>query len=431
MRRAASATPHPHRSARRVALALLVITLAAAAPVSAAPPVPAANAAVINTWNQLAVSTVTAGAPGPTAFNYFAFVHLAMYNAVVGITGEYELYRWTAEAPESASPEAAAAAAAHRVLRAYFGANKAVAQNLNRQLEASLALVPNGAAKLRGVAFGELAADHIIALRANDGRNAFVNVPTGTTPGHWRPEPMTALFATAWMGGVTPLAIQSATQFAPRPPPSINSEEYLEDFIEVRDYGRNTSTVRTAAQTQTAFFFSDAGIGPVQGGLRAYATAHNLDISDRARMFAAVETAIADGAITVWNAKLRHMWWRPITAIRNADGDGNPDTATVENWTPLIGTPPYPDWPSGLCAVIGATSTVLERLNGDGTLGLTITSAAAGVTRTYATKALISADAVSARVWSGIHFRTADELSIDIGTSVANYALDNYFQPTD
>ncbi len=181
----------------------------------------------------------------------------------------------------------------------------------------------------------------------------------------------------------------------------------------------------------TARFFSDAGIGPMQAALRDFATRNELDIDDSARMFAAVDTSIADGAITVWYAKLQYMWWRPITAIRNADTDGNPATAGVPGWTPRIGTPAYPEWPSGLCSVIGAVSTALTRLNGDGVLDINITSAAAGgVTRHYATKEELTEEA-DARVWSGVHFRTADEVSIGTATQVANWTLDHYFQPTD
>jgi len=132
----------------------------------------------------------------------------------------------------------------------------------------------------------------------------------------------------------------------------------------------------------------------------------------------------------VWKGKLQYMWWRPITAIRNADIDGLDETTAVPGWTPRIGTPPYPDWPSGLCSVVGAVSTTLQRLNGNNTLDLTITSGAAGETRNFATKALIAEQAIDARVWSGIHFRTADEVSITIGTNVANWVLDHYFQPT-
>ena len=162
--------------------------------------------------------------------------------------------------------------------------------------------------------------------------------------------------------------------------------------------------------------------------------ATRLDIDDSARMFAAAETAIADGAITVWNAKLQYMWWRPVTAIRDAAIDGDPNTLGLPGgavWSSRITTPPYPDWPSGLCSVVGAASTVVQRLNGNDTLDLKITSAAAGETRTFATKSQITTEAVDARVWSGIHFRTADVVSIGIGSDVADYVLDHYFQPTD
>ena len=431
MRHASSTTTPSTRSAWRVAPALLLATtVVAATPVAAAPaPAPAASAAVVSTWNGIAVSTVTAGAPGPTAFNYFAFVHLAMYNAVVGITGEYELYKWDKHAPTGASPEAAAAAAAHRLLVHYF---PSATLTLNGHLNASLDLVPDGGAQDKGIAYGVKAADHIIALRANDGRGAFVTVPTGTGAGHWQPLSAlpSAAFATAWMGGVTPLAIPSATEFAPGAPPAIGSAEYNADFEEVRLLGdaADPLNARSDEMDTTAKFFSDAGIGPMQAALRQYAADNALDIDDSARMFAAVDTAIADGAITVWNAKLQYMWWRPITAIR---------AAGYTTWTPFIGTPAYPEWPSGLCSVVGSVGTALTSLDSDGVINLTIRSQAAGspatgpLQRIYATAADIADDAVDARVWSGIHFRTADVASIEIGADVATYVLDNYFQPTD
>jgi hypothetical protein len=431
VRNVSSTSIFTRRSVWRGAAALLTLLMLSVAPVGAARPVPAAKAAVITTWNQIAVSTVTAGGASPTNFNYFAFVHLAMYNAVAGITGEYELYRWDKHAPTNASPEAAAAAAAHRILVTYF---PAAAATLDAQLAASLALVPDGGPQDKGISYGVRAADNIIALRANDGRGAPVTVPVATEPGDWMPTPPGfAPFSSAVLGGVTPLAIESATQFAPGPPPAINSATYTKEFDEVRILGdiAAPSDVRTDAMEQTAKFFSDAGIVPMHAALRKFATDNALDIDDSARMFAAVDTSIADGAITVWYAKLQYMWWRPVTAIRMADTDGNDSTVGVPTWTPLITTPPYPEWPSGLCSVVGATSTVLTRLNGNGMLNLTITSAAAGETRTYATSAQIAQEAVDARVWSGIHFRTADEASIAIGSAVANYTLDHYFQPTN
>jgi hypothetical protein len=425
-----TSTHHPRRPARRVILALLLVsTLVAATPVAASPPPGAANARVITTWNEIAVNTVTnnGAAASPTSFNYFAFVHLAMYNAVVGITGEYELYDWDKHAPAGASPEAAAAAAAHRVLSNYF---PAAAANLNAQLAASLALVPDGGAQDKGISYGVRAADNIIALRMNDGRNAVVNVPIADAPGEWVPA-ASGSFLSAWLGGVTPLAIESATQFAPGAPPELTSDTYTTEFNEVKRVGDINAplTDRSAAMTQTARFFSDAGILPIQGALRELATRRGLDIDDSARLFAAVDTSIADGAITVWHAKLQYMWWRPITAIRMGDTDLNDATVGDPAWTPLIGTPPYPDWPSGLCSVVGATTTALTRLNG--MVDLNIRSAAANETRYYATTADIAQSAIDARVWSGIHFRTADEVSMVIGTDVANYVVDNYFQPTD
>ena len=191
----------------------------------------------------------------------------------------------------------------------------------------------------------------------------------------------------------------------------------------------NVGSKRTATQTQTALFFSDVGVGPLQAGLRDLVTRRGLDISDSARLFAAVDLSLADAAIAVWDGKLHYGWWRPITAIREADTDGNPKTAGIPGWTPLIVTPPYPDWPSGLNGVIGAASTVLSRLNLGGMVDLNLTSAAAGVTRHYDLAADIQQDAIDARVYSGIHFRTADEVAIVMGTQIANWALDHYFAP--
>ena len=196
------------------------LALVTAAPVAAKPPVPDADPAVITFWNEVTVTTVSAPA-SPTNFLYFAFTHLAMYNAVVGITGEYEMYRWDKHAPTNASPEAAAAAAAHRVLTTYFPAQKA---NLDAKLTQSLAGVADGGPQDKGIAWGVRAADRIIALRVGDGRNAAVTIPLAPVPngrGHWEPTPpgFASFAGTAWLGGVTPIAIASADTLDPGPPP--------------------------------------------------------------------------------------------------------------------------------------------------------------------------------------------------------------------
>jgi len=169
---------------------------------------------------------------------------------------------------------------------------------------------------------------------------------------------------------------------------------------------------------------------PYQAALRDLVTRQGLDISDSARLFAAVETSLADAIIAAWDGKFFYGWWRPITAIQGADTDGNPNTAGVPGWTPLIPTPPYPDWPSGLSSVTGALSTTLSRLNPNGQVDLIITSTAAAETRHYLTAAAMQQDVINARVWSGIHFRTADEVGVATGIKVGNWALDHYFAPT-
>lgn len=428
-----------------VACATLTTIVAAvyARPAAGAHSPAAADPAVIAAWDAVMVSTIAGPAPNGAgkanveAFFWFPFVQAAVYNAVNGITGEYELYKWHAKAPKGASPQAAAAAAAHGVLMEYFGTgdfvnSEAIAANLNAALATSLAQIPDGVPKDQGIHYGELAAERLVELREDDGRFAPVVFDMPLAPGVWRPTPPAlAPFFGAWLGQVEPFVLDSPSQFRPGPPPPIMSDLYVEEFEEVRDYGVNVGSLRTPAQTETARFFTDVTIGPMQTALRDLATRRGLDISDSARLFAAVNLSVADAAIAVWDGKFHYGWWRPITAIREADTDGNPSTTGVPGWTPLIVTPPYPDWPSGLCAVIGAASTVLSQLNPDGRVDLSLSSVAAGVTRQYDFAADIQRDAVDARVFSGIHFRTADEVSIAIGAQVANWALDHHFAPAE
>jgi hypothetical protein len=440
MHRASSTSTNPRRLVRRAISALVVsATLIAASPAAGAQAPAAADPAVITAWNAIAVRTIAGPAPSGAgkanaeAFLWYAFVQAAVYNAVVGITGDYELYEWNARAPKGASPQAAAATAAHRVLRTYFGGTATIAAALDADLTASLGQVPDGVPKEQGIRYGLRAADRLISLRVDDGRFAPItyNPPNPSAPGVWRPTPSAnAPFFDPWLGQVDPLVLNSLTQFAPGPPPAIASDLYVREFNEVRDYGVREGSRRSAGQTETARFFSDIPIVPLQTSLRDLVTRRHLNISDSARLFAAVELSIADSIGTVWNAKLQYAWWRPITAIREADTDGNPATAAVTGWEPLITTPPYPDWPSGLTSVIGAISTTLTRLNADGRVDLNITSAAAGnVTRHYDDAAAFQREAVDARVWSGIHFRTADDVSVVIGRQVANWTLDHYFAP--
>lgn len=218
-----------------------------------------------------------------------------------------------------------------------------------------------------------------------------------------------------------------AESVRPGPPPAINSALYVQELEEVQDYGVSTNSLRSPEQTETALFFSDTGGAPLQAALRDLVTRRHLNIGASARLLAAVDLSLADAIIAVWDGKYHYGWWRPITAIREADDDGNPDTDGVPGWTRLLVTPPYPDWPSGLSSIIGAASRALERLNPNGKVNLTITSVAAGVTRHYSDAADWRQGVIDARVWSGIHFRTADRSGVALGIRVANWALNHYF----
>jgi len=180
-------------------------------------------------------------------------------------------------------------------------------------------------------------------------------------------------------------------------------------------------------------FTTDIAIGPYQAALRDVTARHPMDISDTARLFAAVDMSMTDAIIAVWDAKYHYGYWRPITAIRWAGGDGNRGTVRDPSWEPFIptGTPPYPEYVSGFNGVTGAFTGSLSEILGDDDLDLNITSVAAGVTRHYDTAEALNQDGIDGRVYLGIHFRTADEVAIDMGTQVADWALDHYFEPED
>ena len=415
-----------------LAAALLAASIGATAngaPSGAADPV------VITDWNATMVATIVtdAGKGNAEGLLWYSFVQAAVYNAVNGITHRYELYQWNVRGPRAASPEAAAAAAAHGVLLHYFPAS---ATRLNTAYDASLAKIPDGSAKNQGVRYGERAAARIIELRTDDGRNAPITLDVPLAPGVWRPTPpANAPMFDPWLSQVRPLTLTSPDQFRPAAPPALTSTTYTTEFNEVKAFGAKTGSSRTELQTQTALFFSDIPIGPLQGSLRDLATRRGLDISDSARLFAAADLSGADSSIAAWDGKFHYHWWRPITAIRLAADDGNDATAADPAWESLLTNPAYPDYPSGLCNLMAAVGRSVTRVLGDGTIDLNITSVAAGtpgspLTRHYATAADLNNEAIDARVWSGIHFRTADVVASQMGTQVADWALDHYFQPT-
>src|SRR5215469_7522441 len=227
-------------------------SLASSLPVTSS----ADDPAVISDWNEIAVGALVGDTTTQPIEDilYMGFVQAAVYNAVVGIEGRYEPYRFHAHAPRGASAQAAAVAAAHKVLVTYVPSAQA---DLDARYATSLAQIPDGTAKTQGTAFGTRAAESLIQLRANDGRNAPILFTKPPAPGVWRPTPQALLPMSApWLGFVTPLLVHSATQFAPPAPPALASARYTRDFAEVKALGSGSSTERTPAQTSTAQFFS-------------------------------------------------------------------------------------------------------------------------------------------------------------------------------
>jgi hypothetical protein len=414
-----------------LAAAALLTTLATGTATAATTTtVPAGDPTVVTDWNALAVTTLTGDATKPAveAILYMAFVHAAVYDAVVGVEGRYAPYRFHAHAPRGTSAQAAAVVAAHRILVTYVPSAQAT---LDTASAASLARLPDGKAKTRGIAFGTRAADNLIRLRADDGRNAPIVFTQPPAPGVWRPTPPGfAPMVDPWMGFVTPLLVRSATQFAPPAPPALTSDRYTRDFNEVKALGSATSTARTAAQTSTALFYSGLANVQLQAMLRDQVSLRHLDIVDAARMFAAADMSAADTIISVWYAKYVHGFWRPSTAINLADTDGNPATDPDPGWVPLRPDPAYPEYPSGYNGFAAAVSRALENDFHTRHLQLTVISTAVpGVERHYDTGRALRQDVVDGRMWLGVHFRFADTAARDMGVRLADWALDHYFQP--
>ena len=426
------------RSLAKGTAAVLLTSLVVTAPMTATAKDTAANRsanpAVISEWNQIAQTTLLADTAKSLLedFLYMGFVHAAVYNAVVGIEGRYEPYKFRTRAPQGASSQAAAVAAAYKILVTYSPA--AQHPGLETAYAASLAKIPDDKAKTRGVTFGELTADTLIKQRADDGRNpAPISATQVPAPGVWRPTPPGLLpGAVPWMGSVTPLLVRSGAQFGePGPPPSMKSAKYTREFNEVKALGSANSTQRTTKQTDTAKFYSGNPLIQFNAALRDQVKVRKLDIIDAARMFAAVDMSVADGVISIWHSKYLYNFWRPITAIQLAETDGNPTTAADPNWAPMLVTPPYPEYVSGYSGVIGAYASALQETFQTRHLQLTFTSTAVPGTRVYDSGDEAVQEVVDARIWLGIHFRSADVRGARMGQQVAEWALDRYFRPVD
>jgi hypothetical protein len=365
---------------------------------------------------------------------YTAYVQAAVYDAVTKIEGRYVPYHDFSADPEGALPEAAVAAAARTTLDHYLPDQT---DSVDAQYAAYLTALP-AAGKAAGITVGEAAAKDIIALRADDGRNA----PTATygdptlpvVAGRWQVVPPATTAATPWLAFLQPFLLENPDQFRAPGPPSLASHGWAEDFNETKLYGSLTSLARTSEQTATAFFWNANGINQGTQTLRDVATQHGFDLVDTARLLAMGELVEADAAIACFDSKYHYLFWRPYTAIRHAELDGNSATEADPTWLPLANTPNHPEYPAAHGCITGALAEVVARALHTRRIDLTIWGATNGgttltTTRHFETVKELDREIVNARVWIGFHYRHSGIAGIKLGRAVAHWTLQRYFRP--
>lgn len=385
--------------------------------------------AVVERWSAIATRTVVAenSVRPPVSALYTAFASLAVHDAVVAIEGGFEPYADRPRARRGSSSEAAAATAAYEVLRHYFPSS---ADALKKDYDAELAGVDEGLAG--GVRVGRAAAATLVELRADDGRgDTTVTVPTGDGPGEWvATTPGVGMYA-PWLGHVDPLVIGDVDRFELAGPPALRSRQYARELEEVRTYGAKDGSARTPAQTGTAMFWTVNPIAQLQRATGDLAARRELDIAETARAFAILDSSVADALIVAWREKLEHPFWRPETAIPRADTDGNRRTTADPDWTPLTASPPYPEYPSGHATVVGASTEALAEVFGRRRLVVNVPSFVETTpARRYESLRELDEEAMDARIWQGIHFRTAMEDANELGHEVGDWVADHRFGPT-
>jgi hypothetical protein len=422
-----------HRT-RRAGLLIAATALVALA-VSAS-----ARADTVTDWNAIATTAIvtTASQPPHASTLSLAMVQGAVYDAVNATDRGHRPYLVAPRARRSDSQEAAAATAAFEVLAALFPSQLPTLQPL---YDASLAAVPDGHRRRGGIAAGAAAAAAMLAARANDGRNGPFTFRIGSKPGAWRPAPPNfGLDPAPWVGNVRPFLVPSAAMIRSDPPNRLGSTAYAEEFNEVKQIGSLTSATRTADQTEAAIFWQDHGPALWNRVFRALSARHGLDIADNARLFAIANLASADGAIGCWHSKYHWNFWRPITAIREAASDGNTATIADPAWTPLFDpatpqfgsplvTPGFPDHPAGHGCISGAIVHTLQDFFGTDKIGFSAVSDRTRTTRHFDRFSEALKEIIDARVWAGIHFRTADIHGAMLGKKIARWLADHHFQP--
>lgn len=381
----------------------------------------AARADVVLDWNAIAIRTMTSPPPAVNPFfqaRFMAITQLAVFEAVNAVQGGHQPYLGSIAKAPGASADAAAIAAAYRVLVTYFPSPATVAA-LDGDRAAYLAAIPDGPAKASGIATGEAAAAAMIALRANDGSAPVPPyVPTSAGAGEWQLTPGCTGGVFYQWPGLMPFGITSAADFIPPPPPDLSSNRYLKDLLEVKRVGGVDSTERPQDRTDVARFY--ASISPSQAlnmAARQLSAARGDSMAENARALALLNMAINDGLIVSFATKYQYNLWRPITAIRA----GNDVVAADPTFTPLVNTPCFPSYTSNHAAGTNSGLEVLRRLYGAAGHSLALTHPVLPMTLQYTALEQIADDVDDARVYGGIHFRFDQEEGGRLGREVATH----------
>jgi hypothetical protein len=390
-------------------------------------PLTAAAGNVITDWDEKAVSIVQTGTvpPPPTAFRTIALLHVAMFDAVNSIEPRYKPYKIQLPAAPDTSKEAAAAAVAGEVL---IKLAPDAAADIQSALTSYLATLPDGEGKSKGVELGQKVAAQILETRANDGASAPDAYRPKTKPGVYIPTPITV---GSQFPNVTPFAMTSPSQFRPKPPPSLRSEQWTRDYNEIKDLGEKNSIRRTARQTEDARFWLLVGPRSTHSLPRQVAVASNMGVLDSARFMALVSIATMDAMIAVFDAKYKYEFWRPITAIRNCDIDGNPATERVATWQPIDMTPMHPEYPCAHCITSSAIAAVIETVLGTEEIPeVALTSPyAPGVTHRFTDLRAYTEEVANARIYAGFHYRSSTIVGREMGQKIGDWAVKSVMQP--
>jgi len=380
-------------------------------------------------WNQIALTTALT-TPGTQI--YLTYTNLAMYNAMNAIDRHYQQYGPEFHGPRNASQEAAAISAAFQILLYYFPAQSATLQS---RYDSAIAAIPDGQAKANGIAIGQTAAARIVTMRTGDGRGANVpyTYPASPVPGVWIPTPPAFVPpATPWVAQMVPFTMQTASQFRPvNGPPDLGSQQWAQEYNEVKLLGAANSTVRTPTQTEIALFWTANPVATYFGAFNELVLDRHLNLSKSARLLAMLSVAFTDGGIGCWDAKYHFSNWRPVTAIQNGEIDGNPDTVADATWLPLASTPPHPEFPAAHGCATGAIAKTLENFFGTRNVKFSVNSAVTHTTHTYNNVGQLETEAYWARIYAGFHYRHSLDEGFKLGHRVAEQLNQNFFQARD